>query len=159
MYKFGGLRASESLAPMFAKAALDSPTFATYGLPVLAASKCHRQLAFDATEQMEDSRILRIRALIERLEDGDDKAIGVLLGFLQPKMTKYPTRWIMNSRALPLLNIALCSTNTKNHKLLSEANERFIAKLSSIEESSLVDWVTLEHLGSVSVSPASTKTS
>ena len=159
MYKFGGLRASESLAPMFAKAALDSPTFATYGLPVLAASKCHRQLAFDATEQMEDSRILRIRGLIERLEDGDDKAIGVLLGFLQPKMTKYPTRWIMNSRALPLLNIALCSTNTKNHKLLSEANERFIAKLSSIEESSLVDWVTLEHLGSVSVSPASTKTS
>ena len=159
MYKFGGIRASEILGPMFAKAVLDSPIFATYGLPVLAASKCHRQLAFEATEQMEDSRILRIRALIERLENGDDKAIGVLLGLLQPKMTKYPTRWVTNSRALPFLRIALCSTNTKNHKLLSEANVRFIARLSSMGDTNLVDWVTLEHLGSVSVSSASTVTS
>ena len=159
MYKFGGARAAESLAPRFAKAVQESPTFATYGLPVLAASKDHRQLAFDVTEQMEDSRILRVRALIERLEHGDDKAMGVLLNLLQPKMTKYPTRLIMNSRALPFLNIALRSQDTKNRKRLSEATGRFIAKLSNIKDSSLVDWITLEHLGRVSVSPSSAKPS
>ena len=158
IYKFGGSGASDNLAGTFAKDVLESPTFATYGLPVLAASECHRQLAFDSTEQMEDSRILRIRALIERLENGDNKAMGVLLGFLQPKETKYPTRWIMNSRALPLLKIALRSPNTKNKTQLREANQRFIAKLSNIKESSLVDCVTLEHLGSVSISPRSTVT-
>ena len=159
MYKFGGPKVSDSLAPMFAKAALESPTFATYGLPVLAASECHRQLAFDGTEQMEDSRILRIRALIERLESSDDKAIGVLLGLLQPKETKYPTRWILNSRALPLLKIALRSPNTKNYKKIHDAIQKVIVKLTNIEDSSLFDWVTLDHLDSVSVSLPSTTTS
>ena len=156
MYKFGGSRASDCLAPTFAEAVLKSPAFATYGLPVLAASNCHRQLAFDGTEQMEDSRILRIRALIERLESGDDRAVGVLLGLLQPKMTKFPTRWIVNSRALPLLKIALRSSNTKNSKRIRDASEKCITKLSSIEDSGLVDWVTLEHLGPARVSLQST---
>ena len=154
MYKFGGPEVSDALAPTFARAVLESPTFATYGLPVLAASEDHRKLAFDGTEQMEDSRILRIRALIERLENGDDKAIGVLLGFLQPKMTKYPTRWIINSRALPLLKIALRSPNAKNHKRLRESTKRFIARITSIEDSSLVDWVTMDHLKVGSVAPS-----
>ena len=145
MYKFDSSIASEFIAPIFAKAALESPIFATYGLPVLAASPCHRQLAFDATEQMEDSRILRIRALIERLENGDDKAIRVLLGLLQPKGTKYPARFITNPRALPLLSIALRSPETDAHKQLCKANERFVQKIVNIEDSALIDCVSLEH--------------
>ena len=157
MYKFGGSMAAEALSETFPKLVLDSPIFATYGLPVLAASQVHRKLAFDATEQMEDSRILRIRALIQRLENGDDKAIGVLIGLLQPKMTKYPTRWIVNSRALPLLSAASRATNTKNRKRLCEAIKGFIVKSNSAEDPSLIDRVTLEHLETVAVSPATVK--
>ena len=96
---------------------------------------------------MEDSRILRIRALIERLEKGEDRAIGVLLGLLEPKETRHPTRWIINSRALPLAKIALRSSNTNGHKRLSSAIERFITKITSKQDSNLIDWVTVDHLG------------
>ena len=159
MYKFGGLNAFEFIAPTFPKDALKSPTFATYGLPVLAASEDHRQIAFDGTEQMEDSRILRIRTLIERLEKGEDKAIGVLLGLLQPKETRHPTRWIINSRALPLAKIALRSSNTKSHKRLSSAIEGFIAKVKRTKDLNLIDWVTLDHLGGGPFSPPTCSTS
>ena len=153
MYKFGGSKAADIIAPTFARDVLDSPTYATYGLPVLAASECYREAAFGGTEQLEDSRILRIRALIERLENGDDRAMGVLLGLLQPKETKFPTRWILNSRALPLVKIALRSSNTKNQKRISQAIEKCIPKLTNIKDSNLIDWVTLDHLDQVPVSP------
>ena len=147
IYKFGCSNGSDHLAPIFPSAALESPDFASYALPVLAASDHHRQLALDAIEQIEDSRILRIRALIERLENGDDRAIGVLLGLLQPKETKFPTSWVMNARALPLLKIALRCNNTPSLRRIQDAKKRFVEKIKNIKDATLVDWITLEHLG------------
>ena len=147
IYKFGDSSDADFLASMFQRTVLDSPAFASYGLPVLAATHHHRQLALDAIEQIEDSRILRIRALLERLENGDDKAISVLLGLLQPKETKFPTTWVMNSRALPLLKIALGCNSASSLKRIQDAKKRFSEKLKNIKDATLVDWITLEHLG------------
>ena len=146
MYKFGGSEGSTCFASTFEEDVLKSPTFATYGMPVLAASEQHRQLAFDATEQIQDARILRVRALIERLEHGDSKATGVLLGLMQPRSTKLPTSWIMNSRALPLLKIALRSSNANAQQRISAAKKNLVTKLSNVSEWGLVDSITLSHL-------------
>ena len=149
MYKFGGSRASDILAPSFAADSLENPMFATYGLPVLAVSDSHRRLAFEETEQIDDSRIQRIRTLIERLAIGDEKAIGVLLGLLKPKCTKYPKRLIINPRVLPLLRISLRCRNSETHKRIHNATDKIVSKMSGAGDSGLVDWVTVEHLRSV----------
>ena len=159
MYKFNPSKAFEFLSSSFTEDVLESPTFATYGLPVLAASVDSCQLALEGTEQMEDSRILRIRALVQRLENGDERATGVLLNLLQPKSTKYPTRQIVNARALPLLMIALRSPNTKRRNRILEASKRHISKLTSIEDPLLVDWLTVDHLSSIFACLLPSKTS
>ena len=148
MYKFGGAKASDCVAETFAEIALESPVFATYGLPVLAASETHRAHAFGSTEQLEDSRILRVRTLIERLEGGDENAIGLLLGLLEPKTTKYPTRLIINTRALPLLKIARRSVDENARERVDQAARIQCTKLNEAMDSGLVDGFTLEHLNS-----------
>lgn len=147
MYKFGSTKASKHLVTTFADDAARSPVFATYGLPVLAASDDCRELALQKTEQMEDVGIRRVRALIQRLENGDDRATNVLLGLLQPKEMKLPTRWVINSRALPLVRIADRTAGTEAQNRLRQAQARFISKLSGIPDQSLVDWIALEHFG------------
>ncbi len=146
MYKFGGLPCLEVIASTFEHSALDSPTFATYGLPVLAADIRHRDSAMLCTEHLEDARILRVRALIERLEDGDPKASGVLLGLLDPKETKYPARWVVTARVLPLLRVASRSTSPATIEKLRNATQTVSKKLCNIAEKSLIDHVTLDHL-------------
>ena len=146
MYKFGWSEVANLIEPSYGDAILDSPSFATYALPVLATSDQHRSRAFERTEQIEDSRILRIRALVERLESGDDRATGILLGFLQPKKTVSPNRWLINSRVLPLLKIARRSSVVKNAKRIRVAMEQNCEKVSSLSDQSLVDWVAVEHL-------------
>ena len=147
MYKFGGTKASDCVAETFAEIALESPIFATYGLPVLAASETQRPLAFASTEQLEDSRILRVRTLIERLEGGDENAIGFLLGLLEPKKTQYPTRLIINARALPLLGIARRSADENARERIDRSAQNHITKLDAMD-SDLLDGFTLEHLSS-----------
>ena len=146
IYKFGGPRSVGLLAKDFPGLAVESPIFATYAFPVLAASATQQQLAFTGVEHIEDSRILRIRALIERLERGEDRAIGLLLGLLEPKRTTLPERLIVNPRVLPFLPIALRSPNTQQGKRLRDSMNRVAKKVSTVGDPDLVDAVTLSHL-------------
>ena len=157
MYKFNSSKAFEFLSSSFIKDVLESPTFATYGLPILAASGDFRELALEGTEQMEDSRILRIRALVERLETGNNRATGVLLNLLQPRGTKHPTRQIINPRALPLLKIALRTQNTKSRNRILEASKGHLSKLTNIEDPLLIDWLTLDHISAAFTSQLPSK--
>lgn len=146
IYKFGGPRAVSLLAPHFANKALENPVFASYAFPVLAASNAHRQQAFEGVEHIEDSSILRIRALIERLEKGDARATGMMLGLLEPKFTNLPIRAVVNPRVLPLLKVALRSTAPNNLTRIKNSMQRVARRVISTGDPELIDWVMLSHL-------------
>ena len=146
MYKFGGPSASDRLAPLFSSAAAESPLFATYGLPIVSAVPCQLQLALEATELIDDSRVQRIRVLISRLARGDERATRVLLNLLQPKNTNYPVRRVIDPRALPLLRIALSSKNQQSLRRIHDARKKCAAKLTAMDDIALIDWVALDHL-------------
>lgn len=146
IYKFGGNRAAGLLAKRYATEAVESPVYATYAFPVIAASVRHQHWAFEAVEHIEDSRILRIRALIERLENGDNRATGLIIGLLDPKKTALPTRSVVNPRVLPLLKIALHSREPTTLTRLRNAIDNVAKKVRTTGSQELIDWVTLSHL-------------
>ena len=149
MYKFAPLRAAEYIKPGFAETTIEYPLFATYGLPVLAADDKYRKRAFEGIEEIEDSRILRVRALIERLEEGNTRTADILMGLLKPKKTSLPCRYIINARVLPLLKVAIRSNNEKGVRLIKKAMQRAYDEVGRQSDADLIDQVALEHIDMV----------
>ena len=146
MYKFAPSRAAEYIKPGFAETTIEYPLFATYGLPVLAADDKHRKNAFEGIEEIEDSRILRVRALIERLEEGDMRTADILIGLLEPKKTNFPKRRVVNARVLPLLKIAIRSENENGSRLINKAMRRANEVVVTQSDENLIDYVALGHI-------------
>ena len=145
MYKFGGVKVAKLVAKHFAKEAVESPTYATYAFLVVATDVNLRHSAYEDIEHVLDPRLLRLRTLVEQLESGDQQAIGMLIGLLDPKETKYPSRYVVNSRALPLLEIARgASTSATNRLMTPVANT--IRKLRIADGADLIDEIAISHL-------------
>ena len=146
MFKFGGVRAAKLVARRFTCEAVESPTFATYAFPVVATDLSLRRVAYEAIEHIEDPRILRLKALVEQLERGEQRATGLLIGLLDPKKTDLPARYVVNARALPLLEIARRAPASPKLSRLSAAMTNTAKKLKSADSSDLIDWIALSHL-------------
>ena len=146
MFKFGGVRAAKLVVRRFACEAVESPTFATYAFPVIATDSRLRCTAYEVIEHIEDPRILRLKALVEHLERGGQRATGLLIGLLDPKETKLPGRYVVNSRALPLLAIARSAPTSAKSNQLRTAVSNTAKKLKTADSSELIDWVALSHL-------------
>ncbi len=146
MYKFAPSRAAELIKPGFAEVTMEDPLFATYGLPVLAADEKYRLQAFEGIEEIEDSRILRVRALIERLEEGKTRTADVFMSLLKPKRTSLPTRFVLNARVLPLMQVAIRSRNVKSIRLIQQSMQQAYDKVGKQTDEDLVDYVALEHV-------------
>ena len=146
MFKFGGVRAAKLVAGRFEFEAVESPLFATYAFPVVASDRGLRPTAYEVIEHIEDPRLLRVKALVEHLERGEQRATGMLIGLLDPKETKLPDRYVVNSRALPLLEIARTNpTPARSNQRLRNAVSSATKKLQT-GDSSLVDSIALSHL-------------
>lgn len=147
VYKFGGPKAVGLLAKRFTNEAVENPDFATYAFPVIAAGSSHwRQQALAGVEHIEDPRILRLRTLVSRLLNGDELAARMLLGLLEPQITRLPSRAVVNPRALPLLGVALQSTSPTARNLIQTSLARIVQKVTSTGEKELIDRITLSHL-------------
>lgn len=148
IYKFGTAKAAGLLAKSFPSNAVKSPDFATYAFPVLVASGSHREPALAAMEHVEDPRILRLRTLVRLLEEGDERTHKMVLALLEPRITKLPTRAIVNPRALPLVKIAQRSSSTAARKRLQTSLTRVATKVlnSKGRDKGLIDRITLSHL-------------
>ena len=146
MFKFGGVRAAKLVAVRFAREAVESPTFATYAFPVIAADSKLRPTAYEAIEDIEDPRILRLKVLVEHLERGDQRATGLLMGLLDPKRTELPGRYIVNARALPLLEIARRAPTSAKSNQLGTAVRNAAKKLKTADSRELIDEIALSHL-------------
>ena len=146
MFKFGGRRASKLISARLEEEAVESPLYATYAFPIVASDPNLRPMAYQAIEHIEDPQVLRVRALIERLVEGDQRATKLLRGFLDPKKTKLPTRHVLNSRALPLLKVARTSANSASSGLLRQATNNATRKLQIADCGELIDWIAISHL-------------
>ena len=147
MYKFAPSRAAEYIKPGFVETTIEYPLFATYGLPILAADAKHREQAFEGIEEIEDSRILRVRALIERLEEGKTRAADVFMSLMEPKRTSLPSRYVLNARVLPLMQVAIRSKNEKSVRLIQQSMQRTYNKVGKqVDGEDLVDYVSLGHI-------------
>lgn len=146
MYKFAPSEAAELIKPGFIETTFRSPMFGTYGLPVLAACERYRKEAFEGIEEIEDSRILRVRALIERLEEGNSRTAGIFMSLLEPRETRLPTRYVVNARVLPLLTIAVRSRNEESRGRIKRAMKRAYDKVATEVGEDLIDYVVLEHI-------------
>ena len=145
MFKFGGASVAKLLASRFVREAVESPTFATHAFPVIATDPKLRPIAFEVIEHIEDPRVLRLKALVEHLERGEERALGLLIGLLDPRRTRFPGRYVVNPRALPLLNIARTAPTSRKMRQLNAAVSNADKKLKSSDSSDLVDWITISH--------------
>ena len=146
MFKFGGVRAAKLVARRFAHESVESPTFATYAFPVIAADRALRTTALEVIEHIEDPRIFRLKALVEHLVNGEKRATGLLIGLLDPRETKLPGRYVVNARALPLLEIARGTSNSARSSQLRQAVKNTAKKLRTADSSELIDRIALSHL-------------
>lgn len=146
IFKFGGIQALSPLASGFPQDAVESPTYASYAYPALAANEDHRRAAMTSVRHIDDPRILRLRALIYRLDAGDKPATEMVLGLLVPKLTKLPSRAVVNPRALPLIEVALRSRDPGRVAEVKKAVDRIVRQVRDHGDPQLTDWVTLLHL-------------
>ena len=146
IFKFGTERATGSLARDFAAQVPESPTFATYAYPVITTNRVHSAVARACLEHIEDPRIVRLRTLLSRLESGDLKACKMFWGALEPKITKFPARAIVNARNLPLLEIIRNSPLWHGSSNIPSAVANTKKKVENVGEFQLVDWITVSHL-------------
>ncbi len=146
IFKFGRSAAMGSIAKEFATPSRLSPEYALHALPALAGRRVYRDMALQAVENVVDPRIVRLRSLIRRLESGEMEAIGRLVGFLNPKQTKFPMRAIVNARALPLIRIARRTGSPGAKQKIDLAISNISQKIRSTGSPDLVDSITLSHL-------------
>lgn len=144
-FKFGGRRAVQPILRRLRSSAV-SADFASHALPVVAACDSLRDSILVTMENIMDPRIVRLRSLVRRLENGDSEAAGRLIGFLDPKRIEHPARAIVNSRALPLVYIARRGPSSPSKRRIESAIQNITAKVRSTGLPQDVDYVTLSHL-------------
>ena len=144
-FKFGQ---KKSVQPMLKglRSSTVSADFALHALPVVAACDALRDSVLVAIENIVDPRIIRLRTLIRRLEAGDNEAIGRLIGFLNPKRTKFPVRAIVNSRVLPLIYIADRAPASPSKQRMMSATKNVVSLVRSTGLPEDVDYVTRSHM-------------
>ncbi len=146
MYKFGSVSVSKLVNHKFAERAVASPLYATYAFPVIAADPNLRSIAFEVVERIDEPSVWRLKVLIEKLALGDSRATGLLIGLLDPKVTRLPMRHVINPRALPLLAIARrCGSFVKAQDLRA-AVANAGRKVQKVDDPELIDWITLSHM-------------
>ncbi len=89
---------------------------------------------------------MRVRALIERLENGEMKVVHMLLGLLEPKKTELPKRYVVNPRSLPLLANALRTSDPAVITQIKRAMNSNVKKIQNYGDPRLTDEITQSHL-------------
>lgn len=110
LYKFGGPNAVTLIASEFPNQAEESPVYARQAFPVLYSIEACKDRAAEVIQSLNDPVLNQTLRFLRAIETGEDKAVGIALGLLEPRETKCPARLVVPARALPLL--AVCRRAT-----------------------------------------------
>ena len=143
LYKFGGQRAMNLVAKDFPSAAERSAILARHGFLVLYATGEHMDMARRAIKHLDDPPLRQIERFMIALESGDDKAVRLTLGLLEPKRTRLPERMIVPARVLPLLAIA--QRSPKHAGPVLSRIRQVLARLTA-QPKELQDGILISHL-------------
>lgn len=143
LYKFGAANGVKLLSRSFSATAEESVVFARQGFLVLYAVDAYKDGALEAIRRLDDPVLNQIERFVLALEAGDDKALGLTLGLLEPRETKAPTRLVSPARALPLL--AICRRATAKLPQIGQAVASVRNKLAAQADEHRDD-VFLSHL-------------
>jgi hypothetical protein len=149
-YKFGGQQPLKEIANHY-KGDNDID-YIRYAFCCLAGTDDFREEAFQKAAIIENISIRRLEKLIHDLEENAGIYEKLLRKLLKPKMKKFPTRFMLEARTLPIFRI---SRRDKDFKKLAwhEITGGALKKLKATPEILLQDEVLIEFLERESEKP------
>ena len=118
--------------------------FISYAFCCLAGTDDFREEAFEKAVVVENMSIRRLEKLITDLEKNSISCEVLLRKVLTPNMKKYPTRFVLGARGLPIVRISRRDKAFK-HRFWQEIIENTLTKLKTTEKE-LQDEVTIDFL-------------
>ncbi len=141
-YKFGGQMPLKEIVSSYRGD--NDIDFISYAFCCLAGTDDFREEAFEKAAVVENMSIRRLEKLINDLEKNSISYEGLLRKMLTPNMKKYPTRFMLGARALPIVRISRRDKAFKR-QFWQEIIEDTLTKLKKTEEE-LEDKITIDFL-------------
>jgi len=142
-YKFGGQQPLKEIAKHYRGD--NDIEFIRYAFCCLAGTDDFREEAFQKAAIIENMSIRRLEKLIHDLEENAIEYKEFLSRLLKPRMRKFPTRFKLEARALPIFRISRRDKNFKKqmwHEIVEEA----LRNLKQTPEKLLQDEVSIDFL-------------
>lgn len=140
-YKFGGRPALAEIAAFYGGS--NDLQFLKYAFCCLVATEDFRNQSFDKAIAVEDISIRRLEKLVRELENNAREYTEMIKRVLEPIQKKFPNRFIMEPRFLPLVRI--CRKDDNFRAIWKDICERALERLKSTE-STLQDHLSIAFL-------------
>jgi hypothetical protein len=143
LYKFGGPNAMSLLTSRARSLAEQDSLFARHAFLPMYAVGGLKAVTLSAFGDLDDPVVNQTIRFSLALERGEDRAIGIALGLLQPRQSSAPVRLLLHARALPLIPLAKSNPTKAPHvtKVLATTKTALLTHSSGIR-----DGVLLRHL-------------